>query len=137
MTAHMQWSDALFGTGVPEIDEQHQALFARVNDLLDACGRGEGGDALRATLDFLGEYIEEHFTAEEALMESRVCSAAAVNKLEHEQFRLRYRELREELLDSEGGANLTQLVLEVRETVCDWLTEHIMTVDTTLAETKP
>ena len=61
MTTHMKWSEKLFGTGIPEVDEQHKELFSRVNALLDACSRGDGAAAVRSTLEFLEGYMEQHF----------------------------------------------------------------------------
>ncbi len=135
MTTHMKWSNELFGTGLSEMDEQHKELFSRVNDLLDACSKGKGGEAVRPTLEFLEGYIEKHFTEEEALMEARNCPAAEANKSAHDEFRARYGELRKGLIDCDTEIKMAQLVLEVQETVCDWLMEHIMQVDTELKNT--
>jgi hemerythrin len=133
-TNHMRWSEALLGTGVPAVDAQHRELFSRVNDLLDACARGEGGAAIRPTLDSLGEYIEAHFTEEEALMTDRRCSAAAQNKAAHDLFRERYNGLRGDLIGCRNATEMAMLVLEVQRTVCDWLTDHIMQIDTKLRD---
>lgn len=132
MTTHMKWSEELFGTGIPEVDEQHKELFLRVNALLDACAKGDGGKAVASTLEFLEGYMEQHFSEEEALMEARKCSAAEENKRAHDEFRCRYVELRASLLNCHTEAEMAQLILEVQETVCDWLMEHIMLVDTEL-----
>ncbi len=135
MARHMRWSEALFGTGVPRVDSQHQELFARINALLDACSRAEGGKELGPTLDFLGEYVEKHFAEEEALMEARKCAGAAANKAAHDAFRKQYVKLRARLSECKDGTQAAALIQDVENTVCDWLTSHIMGVDLTLRET--
>ncbi len=132
MATHMRWSEALFGTGVPIIDRQHQELFGQINELLDACSRAEGTEKLRSTLEFLGDYIDRHFKEEEALMAERQCSVVAENKAEHDGFRARYAEMCARLVDCKGDVQGAALVEDVQETICDWLTSHIMGVDTKL-----
>ena len=41
-----------YAVGVEEIDRQHQELFSRINDLLEACQRGEGKQEVGKVLSF-------------------------------------------------------------------------------------
>ena len=55
-------------TGDEMIDSQHQELIGKINTLLESCE--EGNDKLTAvkTLDYLAEYTDFHFSAEEKLL---------------------------------------------------------------------
>jgi hemerythrin len=61
------WSSS-YETGHPEVDRQHQRLFAMVNELHAAMGRGQGREILGSLLKDLAAYTLEHFEAEERLM---------------------------------------------------------------------
>ena len=54
-------------TGNEMIDSQHKELIGKINVLLDSCE--DGNDKLTAvkTLDYLAEYTDFHFSAEEKL----------------------------------------------------------------------
>lgn len=78
----MQWTEA-YATGIPELDAQHQKLFAAVRELRDAIHSGAGADEYSQTLTFLAQYCRDHFAAEERCMEQHRCPAAAVNKSQH------------------------------------------------------
>ena len=56
-----------FATGVIEIDRQHQELFSKLDDLLNAVENGKGQKALADTYSFLDNYTRKHFAAEEGL----------------------------------------------------------------------
>jgi hemerythrin-like metal-binding protein len=59
-----------FFTGLPEVDRQHEALFALVNRLHDA--KGHRAELLEQAFADLRDYVREHFATEERFMaESR------------------------------------------------------------------
>lgn len=64
----MMWKDK-YRIGVELIDTQHQELFKRVSDFLQSVQ--EKGDweektaAVRETLEFMQNYVVEHFNDEE------------------------------------------------------------------------
>lgn len=66
----IQWDPSL-SVGVKQIDEQHQELFRRVNELVDAMHRGRSQAQLGEMLSFLSVYVVQHFGAEEKLMSER------------------------------------------------------------------
>ena len=55
-------------TGNRTIDSQHQQLIAAVN-ALDACSKGAGRVQVQQTAQFLLNYTNQHFAAEEALQQ--------------------------------------------------------------------
>lgn len=124
------WKDELL-TGVAVIDEQHKELFARIENLLDACNQGKGKAEVANTVDFLAEYIKIHFRDEEEIQRNSGYPEYEAHKAMHDQWVREVAELREQL--ATDGPTL-RLVLKVNRTVVDWLTQHILKVDKRLAE---
>lgn len=56
-------------TGNELIDSEHEELFRAVNNLLDACNRGQGKDSIHSMADFLTFYVDKHFTDEQKLQQ--------------------------------------------------------------------
>ena len=61
--------DEALKTGNELIDTQHQELIARVNKLSDSLESAKEKNVAIQTLDFLMDYVEFHFSAEEKLQE--------------------------------------------------------------------
>ena len=66
------WDKSL-ATGSFHVDQQHQELFRQVAALSDAIKQGKRRDEIRRALDFLEQYIVQHFAEEEKLMEELHC----------------------------------------------------------------
>jgi hemerythrin len=54
------WNDGL-KIGVPLIDSEHKELCSRIDQLLDACNKGQGRAEIVKTVAFLEEYTIKHF----------------------------------------------------------------------------
>ncbi|MBC8240422.1 MAG: hemerythrin family protein [Alphaproteobacteria bacterium] len=65
----IEWSDN-YNTGIPDIDAEHQALFALVNDLYDRVETGSAEASINATIEALIDYVNYHFAREEGLLSS-------------------------------------------------------------------
>ena len=63
---YAEFSDNLI-TGNEMIDSQHKELISKINDVLKSCEQSNDKLVAVKTLDFLEEYTEYHFSAEEAL----------------------------------------------------------------------
>jgi hemerythrin len=123
------WS-ATLESGVPIIDEQHKRLFAAVNDFQQAFSSGQGGDHIRKTLDFLVNYTAEHFRDEEALQ----IQYDFPDYMRHRQLHNDFTRTVVGLVDRfnrEGASG--NLMLEMYETVGDWLMHHIQSDDFVVA----
>ncbi len=125
------WNAAKYGSGIPEIDEQHQELFARLNELENALRLKKGASEVAKILKFLDHYVVAHFACEEAHMDDRKCSACVVNQVAHSQFLVDLRALRERF-KTEGAT--PQLANDMRIKLSDWLSAHISKIDTRLRE---
>ena len=59
--------DETLVTGNEMIDGQHKELIERINQLLESCEDGQGKVKAIKMLDYLLDYTEFHFSAEEKI----------------------------------------------------------------------
>lgn len=126
----INWRDSL-ATGHELIDEQHKELFKRFNNLLAACNEGRGSEEVLKILLFLGDYVREHFAAEEKLQLKYDYPGYPAHKELHTGFTKTLRELERQA--KEGGATVS-LVIQTNQTLVNWLITHISGVDKELAD---
>jgi len=122
------WDPTLV-VGVPEIDEQHQELFRRLDALVESIRGGRSRDEVGHTLAFLREYAGSHFAAEEALMVARSYPGLPDHRAEHEAFAAEL-----VTLDAErqrDGATAS-LIIRVNTQLTGWLRSHIYRTDRAL-----
>lgn len=120
----LRWSSAL-AVGVPEIDLQHEELFARVDRLHDAILARDRTEAVRM-LRFLSEYVHNHLGAEEALMASVHYPGLAPHQQAHRAFTREVESLGRQVED-EGVTAL--VVHRVEREVSAWLHDHVCGAD--------
>jgi hemerythrin len=119
------WNDSL-ATGVTAIDDQHREIFSRVQRLSDACGAGRGKEEVMKLLLFLGDYVKEHFAAEEKLQIRHAYPEYAAHKSQHTRFIADLSRLENEF--KLEGATLS-LVIMTNKTLTAWLVQHISKTD--------
>jgi hemerythrin len=128
----IEWNQEKMTTGVPEIDAQHKEWIRRFNEFEAAVVNRKGIEAIRSTLDFLGQYAETHFADEEARMARANSEALEQNRTEHNEFRSKLAEIKGWVMQE--GATTVEVVA-LKTTLEDWLVNHICTVDVKLRET--
>lgn len=121
--ALITWTPEQFATNVSVHDQEHQALFERLNKLDSTLASGDRG-AIGAALDALIDVVGKHFASEEANMEKTGYSGLAAHKAQHDK-------LVETCLDLQkkfhaGAADVTP---ETTAFVRDWLYNHIPNID--------
>ncbi len=124
-----EWDEGTMGTGVPEIDAQHQELIRRLKGLLVALREGRGESELGRALDFLGEYAAWHFGQEESCMERNRCAAAAAARSAHRRFGQVFEEIAARV--KAEGPKMSLSIRAERE-LADWVRHHIVRIDTQL-----
>ena len=127
----MEFDESLI-TGNEMIDDQHKELISRISAFVSACEEGESKTKAIKMLDYLDEYTNFHFSAEEKLQEEVAYPGIAQHKEKHEEFKTTVKELYEYLEDLEGPTDA--FVEQVKEKVVDWLFYHIKTFDCSVAE---
>jgi hemerythrin len=123
------WNEAL-ATGNAEIDNQHQEMFRRFNDLQSACKEGKGLDELSNLLTFLGEYVRSHFALEERLQIAHDYPGYLKHKEEHDGFIRTFRTLEDQL--NIKGTTPT-LLIQTNMAMVNWLIRHFTWADKDLA----
>lgn len=117
-------------TGNIFIDGEHKQLFKAVNDLLEACDRGEGRSSLQKTINFLSNYVNTHFTNEEKLQQQNNYPGYTAHKAFHDKYKKDLNSLMEKI--PAGGAtvgDLTALNMQI-----GILVSHIRTEDKKLGQ---
>lgn len=125
--ARFHYNPVTMSTGVESVDRQHQALIDMVNQLDDACERGAAKNEVGKILDFMAEYVVNHFSEEETHMEKIHCSSAQANKKAHAELLSKYTDWRKSY--DANGASL-DMVVELTAILKKWLVSHICRVDT-------
>ena len=122
------WNPA-WETGQPKIDQQHMQLLEQLGRLMVALADGkEAAETERAML-LLGDYIDDHFKDEEALMASSGYPGLAAHRIIHNALRDRVEALMETY-----GHDPTSLPASVMEFLLNWLKEHLAGEDRLMAE---
>jgi hemerythrin len=126
----VEWTPDL-SVGVELIDEQHRELFRRITRLVEAVKSKECKYVIGDVMQFLREYVVEHFGEEQAIMEKYGYPASDAHRAEHERFMEDFSALEEEL---RGETSSYTRSVYTNQMVVDWILNHIRTVDTRLGE---
>ncbi len=124
--------DKSLETGNSLIDDQHRELIDRVNKLSESCDTSTEKNVAVQTLDFLMDYTEFHFRAEEKLQEESGYPQLQAHKAQHAQFEKAVDELRQMLEEEEGPTDA--FVAAVNRNIVEWLLNHIQVCDKKVAE---
>ncbi len=119
------WTGDL-SVGIELIDEQHKMLIKRLNDLSQALASGQGAAKIATTLNFLIDYTDFHFTAEEKHMAANGYPELERHQKLHKEFKATLANMEEEL-EEEGATQL--LADSIDSLLVKWLFEHIRTID--------
>ncbi|MCI5621102.1 MAG: hemerythrin family protein [Lachnospiraceae bacterium] len=114
------------------IDSQHKELIGRIKKFVDSCEQRDSKVTAINMLDYLAEYTDFHFSAEEKLQEEVGYPGLEDHKKKHEEFKKSLRSLEEFLEESEGPTEA--FVEQVKKKVVEWLFNHIKTFDRSVAE---
>ncbi len=117
----MFWNDSL-ATGVASIDMQHKELIDRINGLMQAAQERRAKEHIDSVLQFLGDYVVQHFHDEEQLQIQSSYPKYEQHRAIHSAFVGRFNELVEQY-NAQGGS--LSVILNTNQIVVDWLINHI------------
>lgn len=80
-------------TGNAIIDGEHKELLKAVNDLIDACGKGQGRSSMESVIKFLLNYVDKHFSHEEQLQKDSSYPGYLAHKAFHDDYKRKLKEL--------------------------------------------
>ena len=124
--------DKKLSTGDERTDSQHKVLIDKLNEFEMIVSSNSSGDIRREAgevLDFLQFYAAWHFAQEEQLMTELNCPAAAENKAAHGRFLEMFGKFYSQWQSSSMDIELAR---STYRKLSEWVTDHIMTVDTQL-----
>jgi len=124
------WTPAL-SIGNEEIDKQHIALFGFFGDFVDGCSKGEAKETLLELHDRLKAYTEQHFQAEEALMQQVNFPDLEQHKRKHLIFQERLADIRHQI--SNQGPTLLNII-HTNKALVAWLVHHVQDLDQCFGE---
>lgn len=127
---YINW-DWTLDIGIDSIDNQHRELFNRLDQLLTAIQDGDGHDEVIKTLDFLENYVIQHFNEEEELQNKINYPLLNIQHAQHEEFKVDLKEFRS-IFETQGPSTL--LALSIEEKLVNWFKNHIINLDKDLGD---
>lgn len=121
----VKWTSEL-AVGIENVDHQHKKLFEIVNQLADACNERRGKEEVGNVLNFLQNYVKEHFRDEEFHMLQNKYPEYKTHKQIHDEFTNNITDLITKF--NNDGVNLS-ILISTNKMVFDWLRKHIMEKD--------
>jgi len=128
--AKIEWDDSL-SVGVDLIDEQHKMLIQKLRDLSDAFEMGREQNKITLTLEFMVDYTDFHFSAEEETMAEHDYPGLKHQEDQHKQFIVTLNNIVEDF--KEEGPTKT-LATSINVFLHNWLINHIKGVDIKLGQ---
>ncbi len=120
-----EWSEDL-SIGVPVLDRQHRELFKQIDTLLKAWAGGRGLVEVQSIIEFLEQYVSDHFGTEERYMVAYTYPNSPEHMAQHEVFKNNFDKLKTQYY--QHGAD-DDLIAETNDLIVDWFREHIRCVD--------
>jgi hemerythrin len=117
----IEWDDSL-SVGVDLIDEQHKMLIQRLADLSEAFTKGHEENKIMKTLDFMIDYTDFHFSAEEKVMAEQSYPGLGQQKEQHEEFKVTLNNILE---DFKEESTTKAIATEINVFLHNWLIDHI------------
>jgi hemerythrin len=110
------------------MDAEHQKFFAIINKLYDAMSEGRGRTVIENTVSELLSYTRTHFSHEEQMLNARGYPDLASHQALHRSFAAKVEEMKTKLVAGNGV-----LPTDMLDFLRDWLSKHILSVDTKYA----
>jgi len=116
---------------VQAIDDQHQELFRKFNQVGEAVWDGRGKEEIGKLIDFLADYVVTHFRDEEAIMQEHGYPGYQTQKKAHDDFVVEVNDMKSRLA---AGDVTSDLIVSVVTKLGEWLRNHIKGLDRELGE---
>lgn len=119
-------------TGNDMIDGQHKELIEKINQLLESIETSKEKRAAVLMLNYLSDYVDYHFSAEEELQETIGYPGIKEHKAQHAVLKDTVSDLKAMLEEEEGPS--PAFVEQLNKKVIEWLYTHIQGFDRSVAE---
>lgn len=126
----MKWSEA-FEIGVESVDQEHKSIVENFEKLYQLMRQGTGHAYYKELISFLENYVNDHFTHEEAFQKSINYPRFNEHVRAHSWFKSQVKLIAENVKNrSVEDKDLIQINLFIR----DWLANHILVEDAKIGE---
>lgn len=112
--------------GMPLIDSQHKSMIDFANKLSVLCEENPGKEGLMESLDFLGNYVVQHFSDEEKLQVESNYPRYEQHRGIHQEFVETFQSLHAEFEKNGPSAEFTEALTN---SVFNWIITHIKKED--------
>lgn len=126
--ALLEW-EASLETGMAQIDEQHRTLIAQIKVIADR----SRANRVAETLDFMQNYVREHFAAEERLHHETDYPEAEAHLDVHNAYFQTILNFKKEY-DAAGGEKHLLMLLKLTNLLSVWWKVHITGMDRRFAD---
>jgi hemerythrin len=126
--ALIEWKKE-YSVGVTKLDDQHKKILKIVNQCIGQQFSTQNEREIEEILDFLQNYIKEHFKTEEEYMLKHQYSGYEEQRNEHNQFIDRLFEAQKEYLKHGQVTSIN-----IFNFVWDWFSQHILILDKQLSK---
>jgi hemerythrin len=123
----LSWNDSL-RTGLTWQDTQHQALFATVDELLEAMYRKEDSEKLGAQFEQVRAGFAKHFSGQEQFMRRMLSPGFTEHKAAHDKFLESLMPIKQKL-----GNLSSKAILDIQFMFSSWMRTHILSMDRAVA----
>lgn len=117
--------------GVPYIDSQHKSLIDLANKVSSLCVANPSKEEMKECLDFLGDYVVNHFNDEEKLQIESKYPRYQQHKEIHREFVETFMSLYSEF--QKNGVS-KELSLALTNGISNWIITHIKVEDITFGK---
>ncbi len=121
-----RWDNSL-SVGIKSIDEQHKVWIERLNNLSAAIESHEEARHITRTLQFIVDYMEFHFEAEESYMEAQHYPGLPQHRQEHQACREKVMGFLALETGEDGSA--ARIAESINNFQVSWLQNHIRQSD--------
>lgn len=113
-----------FSVGVAQFDEQHKRLIQMINRLIETPQAQTGSETISELLDAMTNYAQEHFEAEERLMQQYNYPHLEEHTTQHHAFRRQTADFCIATMNQVGTVPES-----IFQYLRDWLVQHILRSD--------
>jgi hemerythrin-like metal-binding protein len=123
----LKWDNAL-AIGHPQIDAQHQRLFAGAKDFVNTIKDCDNYSQALIVIGLLSQSLTNHFRNEEKYMQDANYPFLKMQKQEHSSFQMQFDSLKNKI-ERDLKYNRISLLFRMQVLVVDWLINHTSGAD--------
>lgn len=127
---HLIWNESRYSVGIVLIDNQHQEIIARVNQISDGVAQRDQREVVQEMLGGLNLLVREHFALEKRLMMEYDFPDMESHIEDHHRLFLQLNNL----IKAAMSAPRQNKVALVSAFLADWAEQHILQADKELGE---